>query len=101
MGNFNVFINTLQGFIRTFVYANFWVAGAVWGLTRFSEELFSYSGTSIAVLNAAATLVVYGFARLFEGPSATDGISRISQWRQKMPSTAFLSMGLGSATILF
>ena len=82
MGNFNVFINTLQGFIRTFGYANFWVAGAVWGLTRFSEELFSYSGTSIAVLNAAATLVVYGFARLFEGPSATDRISRISQWRQ-------------------
>ena len=101
MGNFNVFINTLQGFIRTFVYANFWVAGAVWGLTRFSEELFSYSGTSIAVLNAAATLVVYGFARLFEGPSATDAISRISQWRERMPKTAFLSMGLGVATILF
>ena len=101
MGNFNVFINTLQGFIRTFVYANFWVAGAVWGLTRFSEELFSYSGTSIAVLNAAATLVIYGFARLFEGPAAVEGISRISQWRQKMPKTAFLSMGLGAAVILF
>ena len=101
MGNFNVFINTLQGFIRTFVYTNFWVAGAVWGLTRFSEELFSYSGTSIAVLNAAATLVIYGFARLFEGPAAKDGMSRISQWREKMPKTAFLSMGLGAAAILF
>jgi hypothetical protein len=55
MGNFNAFINTFKGFIRTFVYANFWVAGAVWGLTRFSEELFRFSGTSIAVLNAAAT----------------------------------------------
>ena len=101
MGNFNVFINTLQGLIRTFVYTNFWVAGAVWGLTRFSEELFSYSGTSIAVLNAAATLVIYGFARLFEGPAAKDGMSRISQWREKMPKTAFLSMGLGAAAILF
>jgi hypothetical protein len=101
MGNFNAFINTLRGFIRTFVYANFWVAGAVWGLTRFSEELFKFSGTSIAVLNAAATLVVYGFARLFEGPAATDGMSRISQWRERMPKTAFLSMGLGVATILF
>ena len=101
MGNFNVFINTLQGFIRTFVYTNFWVAGAVWGLTRFSEACFSYSGTSIAVLNAAATLVIYGFARLFEGPAAKDGMSRISQWREKMPKTAFLSMGLGAAAILF
>ena len=97
MGNFNAFINTFKGFIRTFVYANFWVAGAVWGLTRFSEELFRFSGTSIAVLNAAATLVIYGFARLFEGPAATDGMSRISQWREKMPKTAFLSMGLGAA----
>lgn len=101
MENFNAFINTLKGFIRTFVYANFWVAGAVWGLTRFSEELFRFSGTSIAVLNAAATLVIYGFARLFEGPAAVEGISRISQWRQKMPKTAFLSMGLGAAVILF
>jgi hypothetical protein len=66
-----------------------------------SEELFSYSGTSIAVLNAAATLVIYGFARLFEGPAAKDGMSRISQWREKMPKTAFLSMGLGAAAILF
>ena len=101
MGNFNAFINTFKGFIRTFVYANFWVAGAVWGLTRFSEELFRFSGTSIAVLNAAATLVIYGFARLFEGPAATEGSSRISQWRERMPKTAFLSMGLGGATILF
>ena len=101
MGNFNAFINTFKGFIRTFVYANFWVAGAVWGLTRFSEELFSFSGTSIAVLNAAATLVIYGFARLFEGPAATEESSRISQWRERMPKTAFLSMGLGGATILF
>ena len=61
MGNFNAFINTFKGFIRTFVYANFWVAGAVWGLTRFSEELFRFSGTSIAGLNAAGTLVIYGF----------------------------------------
>ena len=95
MGNFNAFINTFKGFIRTFVYANFWVAGAVWGLTRFSEELFRFSGTSIAVLNAAATLVIYGFARLFEGPAATEESSRISQWRERMPKTAFLSMGLG------
>ncbi len=32
--SFNRFINNFVGFLRLFVYANFWVAGAVYALTR-------------------------------------------------------------------
>jgi len=111
--NIHAVINIFLGFLRPFVYANFWVAGAVWALTRLTEIqiLGSWEGaidpqhdyfilnSSLANLNAAGTLIVYGFARLFES-SGKDGLrSKISQWRSAMPRTAQLSMGLGAAYV--
>jgi len=97
------------GLLRPFIYANFWVAGAVWALTRLSEfqltnwweagamDEYGYFvlNPSFAGVNAAGTLIVYGFARLFESPGDEGLQSKISQWRSAMPKTAQLSMGLG------
>ena len=99
--------------MRPFIYANFWVAGAVWALTRLTEfqwtqwrqaeTLDKYSffelNPSFAGLNAAGTLIVYGFARLFDSPGEDGLQSKISQWRLAMPKTAQLSMGLGVAYV--
>ena len=57
--SFNGFINNFAGFLRVFVYANFWVAGAVYALTKTTEILIDAHHDSLAVLNAAGTLVVY------------------------------------------
>ena len=54
---------------------------------------------SFAGLNAAGTLIVYGFARLFESQGDEGLQSKISQWRSAMPKTAQLSMGLGIAYV--
>ena len=107
--NIHPVINIFLGLLRPFIYANFWVAGAVWALTRLSEfqltnwweagamDDYSYFvlNPSFAGVNAAGTLIVYGFARLFESPGDEGLQSRISQWRSAMPKTAQLSMGLG------
>ena len=93
----NTIINTFLGLLRLVVYANFWVAGAVWALTKFTEYLIEGQGHSLALLNASGTLVVYGFARLFEGPSDTDLSSKISQWRAQMPRISWLSIIAGIA----
>lgn len=90
--SFNGFINNFLGFLRLFVYANFWVAGAVYALTRVTEILIDAHHHSLAVLNAAGTLVVYGFARYFEGPSGSDHTSKITAWRQQMPNLTKLSI---------
>ncbi len=95
--SFNRFINNFEGFLRLFVYANFWVAGAVYALTRVTEILIDAHHHSLAVLNAAGTLVVYGFARYFEGPSGSDNTSKITAWRQQMPNLTKLSI-VGGAT---
>ena len=95
--SFNGFINNFLGFLRLFVYANFWVAGAVYALTRVTEILIDAHHHSLAVLNAAGTLVVYGFARYFEGPSGSDHTSKITAWRQQMPNLTKLSI-VGGAT---
>ena len=95
--SFNVVINNFAGFLRLFVYANFWVAGAVYALTRITEILIDAHHHSLAVLNAAGTLVVYGFARYFEGPSESDNTSKITAWRQQMPNLTKLSI-VGGAT---
>ena len=84
--SFNGFINNFAGFLRVFVYANFWVAGAVYALTRTTEILIDAHHDSLAILNAAGTLVVYGFARYFEGPSQADQTSKITAWRKSMPN---------------
>lgn len=99
--SFNHIINNLTGVLRVAVYANFWVAGAVWALTLITETLVVSQGQSVAVLNAAGTLVVYGFARFFEGPSDSDQTSRISAWRKNMPRLSLLSIvgGLGFSVI--
>ena len=107
--NIHPVINIFLGLLRPFIYANFWVAGAVWALTRLTEfqwtqwrqaeTLDKYSffelNPSFAGLNAAGTLIVYGFARLFDSPGEDGLQSKISQWRLAMPKTAQLSMGLG------
>jgi len=100
--NINPFINILNGIVRPFVYANFWVAGAVWALTRLTEFQTTtwWESNSLAGFNAAATLVFYGFARLFESPSPEGLQSKISAWRSSMPRTAQLSMALGIAYML-
>ena len=98
--SFNGFINNFVGFLRLFVYANFWVAGAVYALTRVTEILIDAHHHSLAVLNAAGTLVVYGFARYFEGPSGSKKTSKITAWRQQMPNLTKLSI-LGGATLLY
>ena len=90
--SFNLIINTFLGVLRVAVYANFWVAGAVWALTLITEHLLGNTCQSVAVLNAAGTLVVYGFARFFEGPSDGQGTSRISSWRKNMPRLTILSI---------
>jgi len=99
--NFNPVINTFNGILRPFVYANFWVAGAVWALTRLTEfqttNWWEPESGSLASFNAAATLVFYGFARLFESPSPEGLQSKISKWREAMPRTSQLSMALGVA----
>ena len=95
--SFNGFINNFAGFLRLFVYANFWVAGAVYALTRVTEILIDAHQHSLALLNAAGTLVVYGFARYFEGPSGSEKTSKITAWRQQMPNLTKLSI-LGGAT---
>lgn len=95
--SFNGFINNFLGVLRLFVYANFWVAGAVYALTRVTEILIDAHHHSLAVLNAAGTLVVYGFARYFEGPSRSDHTSKITAWRQQMPNLTKLSI-VGGAT---
>ena len=94
--SFNVVINNFAGFLRLFVYANFWVAGAVYALTRITEILIDAHHHSLAVLNAAGTLVVYGFARYFEGPSESDNTSKITAWRQQMPNLTKLSIAGGA-----
>lgn len=100
--NINPVINTFNGLIRPFVYANFWVAGAVWALTRLTEFQTTnwWEPGSLANFNAAATLVFYGFARLFETASPTGLQSKISAWRTAMPRTSQLSMALGVAFML-
>jgi len=111
--NIHPVINIFLGLLRPFIYANFWVAGAVWALTRLTEfqwtqwrqaeTLDKYSffelNPSFAGLNAAGTLIVYGFARLFDSPGEDGLQSKISQWRLAMPKTAQLSMGLGVAYV--
>lgn len=94
--SFNEFINNFAGFLRILVYANFWVAGAVYALTKITEVLIDAHKPSLAVLNAAGTLVVYGFARYFEGPSEADTSSKITAWRQRMPNITKLSIIGGS-----
>lgn len=96
--SFNGFINNFVGFLRLFVYANFWVAGAVYALTRVTEILIDACHDSLATLNAAGTLVVYGFARYFEGPSGSKKSSKITAWRQQMPNFTKISI-LGGATL--
>ena len=95
--SFNGFINNFAGFLRVFVYANFWVAGAVYALTKTTEILIDAHHDSLAVLNAAGTLVVYGFARYFEGPSQADQTSKITAWRKSMPNLTKLSIVGGAA----
>ena len=95
--SFNGFINNLAGFLRIFVYANFWVAGAVYALTRITEIIIDAHHESLAVLNAAGTLVVYGFARYFEGPSEVEKTSKITAWRKSMPNLTKLSIVGGGA----
>jgi len=95
--SFNGFINIFAGFLRVFVYANFWVAGAVYALTKTTEILIDAHHDSLAVLNAAGTLVVYGFARYFEGPSQVDQTSKITAWRKSMPNLTKLSIVGGAA----
>tara|TARA_B100000927_G_scaffold44258_1_gene31580 strand:- start:1379 stop:2269 length:891 start_codon:yes stop_codon:yes gene_type:complete len=111
--NIHPVINIFLGLLRPFIYANFWVAGAVWALTRltefqwtqwwqdgtFDEYNFFELNPSLAGLNAAGTLIVYGFARLFDSPGEDGLQSKISQWRLAMPKTAQLSMGLGVAYV--
>ena len=91
----NTITNTFSGLLRLVVYANFWVAGAVWALTKFTEYLVDGQAHSLALLNASGTLVVYGFAHLFEGPSDTDLSSKVSQWKAQMPRISWLSIILG------
>jgi 4-hydroxybenzoate polyprenyltransferase len=95
--SFNGFINNFAGFLRVFVYANFWVAGAVYALTRITEVLINAQQESLAVLNAAGTLVIYGFARYFEGPSQGNTTSKITAWRKSMPNLTKLSIVGGAA----
>jgi len=95
--SFNRFINNFVGFLRLFVYANFWVAGAVYALTKITETAVNASKPSVAVLNASGTLVVYGFARYFEGPSIDGSKSKITSWRSKMPNLTKLSIVGGAA----
>jgi len=112
--NIHPVINIFLGLLRPFIYTNFWVAGAVWALTRLTEFQLSnwWEASSVydeygyvvlnpsyAGLNAAGTLIVYGFARLFESPDEDGFRSKISQWRSAMPKTAQLSMGLGAAYV--
>ena len=111
--NIHPVINIFLGLLRPFIYANFWVAGAVWALTRLTEfqwtqwwqagtlDEFGYfvPNPSFAGLNAAGTLIVYGFARLFDSPGEDGLQSKMSQWRSAMPKTAQLSMGLGIAYV--
>ena len=77
--SFNRFINNFVGFLRLFVYANFWVAGAVYALTRVTEILIDAHHHSLAVLNAAGTLVVYGFdnikGNIYVGLKRGNGVS--------------------------
>ena len=98
--SFNGFINNLAGFLRVFVYANFWVAGAVYALTRITEITINAHHESLAVLNAAGTLVIYGFARYFEGPSENDTTSKITAWRKSMPNLTKLSIAGGAAFVI-
>lgn len=95
--SFNGFINNFAGFLRVFVYANFWVAGAVYALTRITEILIDAHHESLAILNAAGTLVIYGFARYFEGPSESQSTSKITAWRKSMPNLTKLSIVGGAA----
>jgi hypothetical protein len=95
--SFNGFINNFIGFIRVLVYANFWVAGAVYALTRITEIIIDAHQESLAVLNAAGTLVIYGFARYFEGPSEGNYTSKITAWRKNMPNLTKLSIAGGAA----
>lgn len=95
--SFNGFINNFAGFLRVFVYANFWVAGAVYALTRITEILIGAHHESLAILNAAGTLVIYGFARYFEGPSESQSTSKITAWRKSMPNLTKLSIVGGAA----
>lgn len=99
--SFNPFINTLLGIVRLMVYANFWVAGAVYALTLFTEGMLESTAPSVAILNASGTLVIYGFARFFEGPSDSNAPSKITSWRKRMPKISWLSMigGAGFALI--
>ncbi len=95
--SFNIFTNNFSGFFRLFVYANFWVAGAVYALTKITENTLHTTKPSLAVLNASGTLVVYGFARYFEGPSLAGGKSKISAWRTQMPNLTKLCIVGGAA----
>lgn len=99
--SFNPFINTVLGIVRLLVYANFWVAGAVYALTLITERILHSTAPSVAVLNAAGTLVIYGFARFYEGPSDGDSTSKITSWRKRMPKISWLSIvgGAGFALI--
>ena len=98
--SFNPFINTALGVVRLLVYANFWVAGAVFALTLATEKILNSSTPSVALLNAAGTLVIYGFARFFEGPSEADSSSKITAWRKRMPKISWMSMVLGAGLSL-
>lgn len=99
--SFNPFINTVLGLVRLMVYANFWVAGAVFALTLVTEILLEITAPSLAALNASGTLVIYGFARFFEGPSEVDSTSKITTWRKRMPKISWMSMVLGAGIALF
>ncbi len=70
-----------------------------WEVGTFNEVRLFLLNPSFAGLNAAGTLIVYGFARLFESPGDEGLQSKISQWRSAMPKTAQLSMGLGVAYV--
>lgn len=98
---YHPFINTLLGLVRPIVYSNLWVASAVWALTKASEWMLDSTAPSVALLNAGGTLVVYGFARFFEGPTDGDASSSITSWRMAMPRTTKLSLLLGVVAIIF
>jgi hypothetical protein len=101
MNNINPVINNLHAFLRVWLYGNYWVAGAVWALTRLTEYQIGAEGPSLAVFNAAGTLVFYGFARFFEGPPGEEGQSKITQWQSNMPNVTKLSMFMGVSLMAF
>lgn len=86
----------LKKIISTVVYANIWVAFAVVSLCAFTFASLKIYDRQFLFFVFFATLLMYAYARWFEGPAREDEpVSKISEWTIKNRAIYLLSGASG------